>query len=93
MHLLNILQSIPRFALCSCISVQVAPLGSNNKVKLDATFLDKALLDIVKYELGFYFGAAIDILKKISTDAFELILKQLSDKTTDVDQMRRIAEM
>ena len=29
MHLLNILQSIPRFALCSSISVQAAPLGRN----------------------------------------------------------------
>ena len=64
-----------------------------HKVKLDATFLDKALLDIVKYVQRRYFGAAIDMLKKNSPDAFELILKQLSDKATDVEQMQRIAEM
>ena len=34
MHLLNILQSIPRFALCSSISVQAAQLGrSNERIK------------------------------------------------------------
>ena len=49
MHLLNILQSIPRFALCSSISVQAAPLGRNkvfdftSKV-FDFTYLFKFML-------------------------------------------------
>ena len=35
MHLLNILQSIPRFALCSSITVQAAPLGRNKEYNED----------------------------------------------------------
>ena len=63
------------------------------RVELDATFLDNAFLDVIYYVQRNYFGLVIDLLKKNSPDAFESILKRLSDKTSDVGQMSRIAEM
>ena len=63
------------------------------RVELGATFLDNAFLDVIYYVQRNYFGLVIDLLKKDSPDAFESILKRLSDKTSDVGQMSRIAEM
>ena len=39
--------------------------------KLDATYLDDSLLDVVKYVQSNYFGAAVDCLKNNSPDEFD----------------------
>ena len=61
--------------------------------KLDAKYLDDALLDVVKYVQSNYFGAAVDCLKNNFPDKFDSFLKCMSKKTVDVDDLRRISEL
>ena len=61
--------------------------------KLDAKYLDDALLDVVKYVQSNYFGAAVDCLKNNSPDKFDSFLKCMSKKAVDVDDLRRISEL
>ena len=60
---------------------------------LNAKKLDEAFIDIIRYVQQNRFGAAIDLLKNESPDAFESILKKLSAKTTRTEEMRRLAEL
>ena len=61
--------------------------------KLDAKYLDDALLDVVKYVQLDYFGPAVDYLKNNSPDEFDSFLKRMSEKAVDVDDLRRISEL
>ena len=63
------------------------------KPTLDANFLDKALLDLIFYVQRSRFGAAIELLKKETPDAFEAIVKKLSDKATNTTEMNFISEV
>ena len=60
---------------------------------LNANKLDEAFIDIIRYVQQNRFGAAIDLLKNESPDAFESILKKLSAKTTCTEELRRLAEL
>ena len=57
------------------------------KPTLDANFLDKALLDLIFYVRRNRFGAAVELLKKETPDAFKAIVKKLLDKTTNTTEM------
>ena len=61
--------------------------------KLDAKYLDDALLDVVKYVQWNYFGAAVDCLKNNSPDEFDSFLKRMIEKAVDVNDLRRISEL
>ena len=61
--------------------------------KLDAKYLDDALLVVVKYVQSNYFGAAVDCLKNNSPDEFDSFLKRKSEKAVNVDDLRRISEL
>ena len=50
-------------------------------------------MDIVNYVGYNRFGAAVDLLKKESPDAFVSILKSLSDRATSAEEISRIAEL
>ena len=63
------------------------------KPTLDANFLDKALLDLIFYVQRNRFGAAVEILKKETSGAFEAIVKKLSDKATNTTEMNLISEV
>ena len=45
--------------------------------KLDAKYLDDALLDVLKYVQSNYFGTAVDCLKNNSPDEFDSFLKRI----------------
>ena len=62
------------------------------KPNLNAHILDKAFMDIVNYVQYNRFGAAVDLLKKESPDAFDPIFKRLSDRATIAEEMSRISE-
>ena len=51
------------------------------KPALNASYLDKAFVNIVKYVQFQWFGAAIKLLSEESPDEFESILKHLGSKT------------
>ena len=61
--------------------------------KLDAKYLDNALLDVVKYVQSNYFDAAVNCLNNNSPDEFDSFLKCMSKKAVDVDDLRRIFEL
>ena len=63
------------------------------KPALNAGYLDKAFVNIVKYVQSQWFGAAIELLNKESPDEFESILKRLVSKTNDPDSKRRLNEL
>ena len=63
------------------------------KPNLNAHILDKAFMDIVNYVQYNRFGAAVDLLKKESPDAFDPIFKRLSDRATTAEEMSRISEL
>ena len=63
------------------------------KPKLDATYLDKALIKIVKYVQSQCFGAAVELYSKKTPDAFESIVKRLNSKAKDAESSRRINEL
>ena len=58
------------------------------KPALNACFLDKAFVNVVKYVQSQQFGAAIKLLSKESPDEFESILKRLGSKTNDPESKR-----
>ena len=51
-----------------------------SRPKLDAQFLDKALVDVIKYVQRSCFGVAVEFLKSKSPYAFDSFQKHLSDK-------------
>ena len=63
------------------------------KPVLNACYLDKAFVNIVKYVQSQRFGAAIELLCKESPYEFESILKHLSSKTNDPESKRRLNEL
>ena len=63
------------------------------KPALNASYLDKAFVNIVKYVQSQRFGAAIKLLSKESPDEFESILKRLGSKTNDPDSKHRLNEL
>ena len=63
------------------------------KPVLNAGYLDKAFVNIVKYVQSQRFGAAIELLSKESPDEFESILKRLGSKTNDPDSKCRLNEL
>ena len=50
-------------------------------------------MGIVNYVQYNRFGAAVDLLKNESPDAFDLIFKRLSDRATTAEEMSRISEL
>ena len=67
--------------------------NSCGKTAIDARFLEAAFVDIITYVQSLYFGAAVKLLQEKSPDAFELILKKLSEKAVSAEDFRRIAEL
>ena len=63
------------------------------KPTLDANFLDKALLDLICYVQRNRFRAAVELLKKETPEAFEAIVKKLSDKATNTTEMKLISKV
>ena len=50
-------------------------------------------MDVVNYVQYNRFGAAVGLPKKESPDAFDSILKRLSDRATSAEDMSRIAKL
>ena len=50
-------------------------------------------MDAVKFVHRVRFGAAVDLLKNNSPDVFDSIVKQLSDKAANTEDMNRISEL
>ena len=50
-------------------------------------------MDVVKFVHRVRFGAAVDLLKNNSPDVFDSIVKQLSDKAANTEDMNRISEL
>ena len=63
------------------------------KPLLNAAKLEEALLDLIKYVQHKRFGTAVELLKVNSADAFDSIIKKLSDKVSNTEDMRRISEL
>ena len=63
------------------------------KATLAATFLDTALINIVKYVQINFFGDAVDLLKADTPDAYESCLKSLANEAKNVKQLLRISEL
>ena len=66
---------------------------SFQKLCFNATYLDKAFINIVKYVQFRCFGAAVEFLSQDSAEAFESILKQLNGKAKNPESMRRLNEL
>ena len=60
---------------------------------MNASFLDEAFLSVIAHVQTSCFGAAIETLKNSSPDHFDTILKRLSSKVSDTEQMRVINEL
>ena len=63
------------------------------KPVLNASYLDKAFVNIVKYVQSQRFGAAIKLLSKESPDEFESIFRRLGSKINDPESKRRLNEL
>ena len=63
------------------------------KPDLNAAYLDRALLKVVKYVQGCCFGAAIKTLRQGSPDDFEAILRRFGKKPGNTESTRRINEL
>ena len=63
------------------------------KPVLNASYLDKVFLNIVKYVQSQRFGAAIELLSKESPDEFESIFKRLGNKTNNPDSKCRLNDL
>jgi len=50
-------------------------------------------LDSIRFVQRSSFGAAVDLLKRKSTDAFDSIVKELSDTASTTEKMNRISEL
>ena len=61
------------------------------KPDLNAAYLYRALLKVVKYVQGCCFGAAIETLRQGSPDDFEAILRRLGKKSGNTESTRRIS--
>ena len=57
------------------------------KPLLNAAKFEEALLDLIKYVQQKRFGTAVELLKVNSADAFDSIIKKLSDKVSNADDM------
>ena len=60
---------------------------------LNASYLDRALLEAVRYVQFLSFGDAIRLLREDSPDKFDQMLKKLYSKANGADQMRKINEL
>ena len=63
------------------------------KPNLNALILYKAFMDVVNYVQYNRFGAAVDLIKKDSPDAFDAIWKRLSDRFTSAEEISPISEL
>ena len=63
------------------------------KPVLNASYLDKAFVNIVKYVQFQRFGAAFKLLSKESPDEFKCILKRLRSNTNDPESKRHLNEL
>ena len=63
------------------------------KPVINAKLLECAFLDTVRYVQAQRFGAAVEMLKMDSSDAFDSILKKLNDRADNAEDMRRISEL
>ena len=63
------------------------------KPKLDADYLDNALMEVVKFVQKTHFGTAIKLLQEKSSDAYDLILKKLGSNLSDLEHVRRVSEL
>ena len=60
---------------------------------LNALYLDRALMEAVRYVQFLSFGAAIRLLREDSPDNFDQMLKKLYSNANGADQMRKINEL
>ena len=60
---------------------------------LNALYLDRALMEAVRYVQFLSFGAAIRLLREDSPDNFDQMLKKLYSNDNGADQMRKINEL
>ena len=63
------------------------------KPMLNADMLEDALTDIIKYVQSRCFGAAVQILKRDSADAFDAILKRINQNANNAADMKRVSEL
>ena len=63
------------------------------KPKIDASLLENAFIDAVKFVQRVRFEAVVDLLKNNSPDVFDSIIKKLSDKAANTEDMNRISEL
>ena len=63
------------------------------KPVINAKLLECAFLDTVRYVQAQRFGAAVEMLKMDSSDAFDSILKKLNDRADNAEDMWRISEL
>ena len=67
--------------------------GTFCRPELNAEFLEDALLNVIRYVQYRSFGAAVELLKKDSPDAFEAILKRLGETATNAAELKRVSEL
>ena len=63
------------------------------KPLLNAAKLEEALLDLIKYVQYKRFGTAVELLRVNSAVAFDSIIKKLSDRVSNTEDMRLISEL
>ena len=63
------------------------------KPVLDASYLDKAFINVVSYIQNVCFGSAVEFLKENSPDEFDVLLKKPSSKTNAVKEMHLLNEL
>ena len=63
------------------------------KPKIDASLLDKAFVDAVKFVQRVRFWATVDMLKNNSPNVFDFIVKKLSDKAANTEDMNCISQV
>ena len=63
------------------------------KPMLNADMLEDALTDIIKYVQSRCFGAAVQMLKRDSADAFDAILKRINQNANNAADMKRVSEL
>ena len=63
------------------------------KPMLNADMLEDALTDIIKYVQSRCFGAAVQILKRDSADAFDATLKRINQNANNAADMKRVSEL
>ena len=63
------------------------------KPVLDASYLDKAFINVVSYIQNVCFGSAVEFLKENFPDEFDVLLKKLCSKTNAVKEMHLLNEL